>query len=157
MPKNTSTELSRPMRLSYGLAALNQGDRLVPWSFERRELRPNDIAIKIQFCGVCHSDLHAIRGTSRFPLVPGHEIVGKVTAIGENVKKFRIGDTVVVGTIVDSCRQCPECKRDLEQYCREGVTTTYDGIDRHDGSITRGATPTNMSSIPILSIISRTD
>lgn len=138
MPKNTSIEQNQLMRPCYGLAALNRGDRLLPWAFERRELRPNDIAVKIQFCGVCHSDLHAVRGTSRFPLVPGHEIVGEVTAIGTNVTKFQIGDAVVVGTIVDSCRKCPPCKSHLEQYCREGVTTTYDGTDRHDGSITRG-------------------
>ncbi|MBW4689347.1 MAG: NAD(P)-dependent alcohol dehydrogenase [Komarekiella atlantica HA4396-MV6] len=138
MPSNVSLEHNPVVRLSYGLAALGQGDRLIPWTFERRELRPNDIAVKIQFCGVCHSDLHAIRGSSRFPLVPGHEIVGEVTAIGANVRKFQIGDTVVVGTIVDSCGHCSSCKRQLEQYCREGVTTTYDGIDRFDGSITHG-------------------
>lgn len=126
------------MRPGYGLAALVQGNRLVPWRFERRELRPNDIAVKIQFCGVCHSDLHAIRGKSRFPLVPGHEMVGEVTAIGAEVTRFRISDGVVVGTIVDSSGHCSSCKRHLEQYCLEGVTTTYDGIDRHDGSITRG-------------------
>lgn len=126
------------MRSCYGLAALNRGDRLVPWAFERRQLRPNDIAVKIQFCGVCHSDLHAIRGNSRFPLVPGHEMVGEVTEIGTDVTKFRIGDGVVVGNIVDSCGQCPPCKSHIEPYCREYPTTTYDGIDRHDGSITRG-------------------
>ncbi|WP_375512396.1 NAD(P)-dependent alcohol dehydrogenase [uncultured Nostoc sp.] len=138
MPSNTSLEQNQSLRCCYGLAALGQGDRLVSWAFDRRELRPNDIAVKIQFCGVCHSDLHAIRGKSRFPLVPGHEMVGEVTAIGADVTKFQIGDAVVVGTIVDSCRQCPPCKSHLEQYCREGVTNTYDGIDRHDGSITRG-------------------
>ena len=88
MPKNTSMELKQLMRPCYGLAALSQSDRLVPWEFERQELRSDDIAVKIQFCGVCHSDLHAIRGKSRFPLVPGHEIVGEVTAIGANVTKF---------------------------------------------------------------------
>lgn len=135
---STSLEQNRPMRLDYGLAALVQADRLVPWAFERRSLRPNDIAVKLQFCGVCHSDLHAIRGNSRFPLVPGHEMVGEVTEIGAEVTKFQIGDAVVVGTIVDSCRHCSSCKRHLEQYCLEGVTTTYDGIDRQDDSITRG-------------------
>jgi alcohol dehydrogenase (NADP+) len=124
--------------LSYGLAALNQGDRLVPWTFERRKLRPTDITVKIQFCGICHSDLHAIRGSSHFPLVPGHEMVGEVTAIGADVTIFRIGDAVAVGTIVDSCGHCSSCQRQLEQYCLEGVTTAYDGIDRQDGSLTRG-------------------
>ena len=138
MPSNTSLEQNQSMRSCYGLAVLNRGARLVPWAFERRELRLNDIAVKIQFCGVCHSDLHAIRGNCRFPLVPGHEMVGSVTAIGADVTKFRIGDTVVVGTLVDSCRQCLACKSHLEQYCREGVTTTYDGLDRQNGSITRG-------------------
>ncbi|MEG3843592.1 NAD(P)-dependent alcohol dehydrogenase [Microcoleus sp. herbarium14] len=135
---NTSIEQNRPMRPGYGLAALSRGEPLVPWAFERRKLRPDDIAVKIQFCGVCHSDLHAIRGNSRFPLVPGHEMVGEVTAIGAKVTKFQIGDAVVVGTIVDACGNCSSCKRQLEQYCLEGVTTTYDGIDQQDGSITRG-------------------
>ncbi len=135
---STSDEQNSLMRPGYGLAALAQGDRLVKWAFERRELRVNDIAVKIQFCGVCHSDLHAIRGRSRFPLVPGHEMVGEVTEIGTEVTKFRIGDAVVIGTIVDSCGHCSSCKRQLEQYCLKGVTTTYDGIDRYDGSITRG-------------------
>lgn len=138
MPENTSIERNQTMRHCYGLAALSQGDRLLPWAFERRELRSNDIAVKIQFCGVCHSDLHAIRGNSRFPLVPGHEMVGEVIEIGGEVTKFRIGDGVVVGNIVDSCGHCPPCRSHLEPYCREFPTTTYDGIDRHDGSITRG-------------------
>ncbi len=136
--KQNQFEQNQLMRSCYGLAALSRGERLVSWAFERRELQPNDIAVKIQFCGVCHSDLHAVRGSSRFPLVPGHEIVGEVTAIGTNVRKFQTGDVVVIGTIVDSCRHCPPCKSHLEQYCREGVTTTYDGTERHDGSITRG-------------------
>lgn len=127
------------MRLSYGFAALNRGDRLVPWSFDRRALRPDDIAVKVQFCGVCHSDLHAIRGNSRFPLVPGHEFVGEVTEIGSAVTKFRVGDAVAVGNIVDSCGKCPPCLNHEESYCRKFPTTTYDGIDRIDGSITRGA------------------
>lgn len=138
MSSNTALKQNRSMRSCYGLAALERGDRLVPWAFERRGLRPNDIAVKIQFCGVCHSDLHVIRGNSRFPLVPGHEMVGEVTVIGADVTKFQIGDAVVVGTIIDSCRHCSSCKRHLEQYCLEIVTTTYDGTDRHDGSITRG-------------------
>ena len=81
MPSNTSLERNQSLRPCYGLAALGRGDRLVTWVFERRELRTDDIAVKIQFCGVCHSDLHAIRGSGPFPLVPGHEFVGEVTAI----------------------------------------------------------------------------
>lgn len=126
------------MRPCYGLAASSRGERLAPWRFERRELRPGDIALRIRFCGVCHSDLHAIRGSGRFPLVPGHEIVGEVSAVGAEVTEFRAGDVVVVGTIVDSCRRCTPCRSRLEQYCREFPTLTYDGVDRHDGSITRG-------------------
>lgn len=134
----TSLAQAKLVRPSYGLAALVQGDRLVPWAFKRRALRSDDIAVKVQFCGVCHSDLHAIRGNSRFPLVPGHEMVGEVTEIGADVTKFKVGDAVVVGNIVDSCGHCPPCKSLEEPYCREFPTTTYDGIDRHDGSITRG-------------------
>ncbi len=138
MPSNTSLERNQSMRLCYGLAVLSHGERLVPWAFERRALRPDDIAVKIQFCGICHSDLHAIHGNSRFPLVPGHEFVGEVTAIGADVTKFQIGNAVAVGNIVDSCRQCPPCLSHQEVYCREFPTTTYDGSDRQDGSITRG-------------------
>jgi alcohol dehydrogenase (NADP+) len=138
MSDNTNLEQDRSKRLSYGLAAIEKGDRLVPWAFNRRALRSEDIAVKIQFCGVCHSDLHAIRGNSRFPLVPGHEMVGEVTEIGTDVTKFQVGNVVVIGNIVDSCGQCPPCKSHEEPYCREFPTTTYDGIDRQDGSITRG-------------------
>jgi alcohol dehydrogenase (NADP+) len=138
MSNNPRLEQDGSMRLSYGLAAIKKGDRLVPWAFDRRALRSDDVAVKIQFCGVCHSDLHAIRGNSRFPLVPGHEIVGEVTEIGTDVTKFQVGDAVVVGNIVDSCGQCSPCESHEESYCREFPTTTYDGIDRQDGSITRG-------------------
>lgn len=142
MSTNTPPENGQPMRATtrpcYGLAAANRGERLFPWAFERRALRGDDIAVKIQFCGVCHSDLHGIRGSGPFPLVPGHEIVGEVMAIGASVTNFKIGDPVVLGTIVDSCRQCEPCKSHLEQYCRKYPTLTYGGTDRVDGSITRG-------------------
>jgi alcohol dehydrogenase (NADP+) len=138
MSSNTPPKQNRATQLSYGLAALSQGDCLVSWSFERRELRPDDIAVKINFCGVCHSDLHAIRGSGPFPLVPGHEFVGEVTAIGAQVTTFKVGDAVAVGNIVDSCGKCPPCLKHLEPYCREYPTTTYGGIDRHDGTVTRG-------------------
>lgn len=124
MPSTTALEFKKNMRLCYGLAALSQGDRLIHWAFERRELRPNDIAVKVQFCGVCHSDLHAIRGNSRFPLVPEHEMVGEVTKIGAEVTKFQVGDAVVVSNIVGSCGCCPPCKNHEESYCREFPTTT---------------------------------
>jgi Alcohol dehydrogenase GroES-like domain len=132
----------RPARLAprpcYGLAAPGRGERLFPWAFERRALRPDDIAVSIRFCGVCHSDLHAVRGSGPFPLVPGHEIVGEVTAVGIAVTRFKPGDAALVGTIVGSCGQCDPCKNQTQQYCRQGVTTTYGGKDRIDGSITRG-------------------
>ncbi len=131
-------EQPRLVRACHGLAASTKGGRLAPWAFERRELLADDIAVKIQFCGVCHSDLHAIRGSGPFPLVPGHEIVGEVTAVGAAASKFRVGDAVAVGAIVDSCRGCASCVRHLEQYCEKFPTTTYGGIDRHDGGVTRG-------------------
>lgn len=126
------------MRPCHGLAALERGDRLFPWAFARRDLRRGDIAVRITFCGVCHSDLHAVRGAGPHPLVPGHEIVGEVTAAGAGVDGFAVGDTVLVGTIVDACLQCAPCNRRMEQYCERGVTTTYGGIDRQDGSATQG-------------------
>ena len=128
MPCTTALESKKNMRLCYGLAALSQGDRLVPWAFERRELRPNDIAVKVQFCGVCHSDLHAIRGNSRFPLVPGHEMVGEVAEIGAEVTKFQVGDAVVVGNIIDSCGHCPPCKSYEESYRYALVALDFAGI-----------------------------
>ncbi len=139
---SASEAQERPPRLAprpcHGLAASGSGERLFPWAFERRALRPGDIAVKIRFCGVCHSDLHATRGGGPFPLVPGHEIVGEVTAVGNAVTQFKPGDAALVGTIVDSCGKCEPCKNHTQQYCREGVTTTYGGKDRLDGSITRG-------------------
>jgi alcohol dehydrogenase (NADP+) len=124
-----------------GYAALERGAALVPWSFERRSLRDQDIALRVLFCGICHSDVHAVkrgRGPGRYPLVPGHEIVGEVIDIGARVTRFKTGDRVMVGTIVDSCGQCSSCRDGCEPYCVEGPTTTYGGIDRIDGSMTRG-------------------
>ncbi len=141
-PAPESDKHGHPARLApracYGLAAPRRGERLFPWAFVRRALRPDDMAVSIRFCGVCHSDLHASRGAGPFPLVPGHEIVGEVTAVGSAVTRFKPGDKALVGTIVDSCGECEPCKNRLEQYCREGVVTTYGGKDRLDGSVTRG-------------------
>jgi uncharacterized zinc-type alcohol dehydrogenase-like protein len=103
---------------------------------DRRELKPNDIHIEILYCGVCHSDIHTARnewGGSMYPVVPGHEIVGKVKAVGSGVTKFSVGQTVGVGVMVDSCRTCKNCKDDYEQYCEEGATGTYNAKER-DGS-----------------------
>jgi uncharacterized zinc-type alcohol dehydrogenase-like protein len=115
--------------------------RLAPYRFERREPREHDLVIEILFCGVCHSDLHTVRdewGTGNYPIVPGHEIVGRVTRAGSGVSKFKTGDLVGVGCMVDSCRECANCKDDLEQFCLKGATFTYAGKDRHDGTPTQG-------------------
>jgi uncharacterized zinc-type alcohol dehydrogenase-like protein len=110
-------------------------------TIERRDLRPDDVAIRISHCGICHSDLHQARndwGGSLYPMVPGHEIVGTVTAVGGDVRDFREGDKVAVGCLVDSCQTCPECVEGNEQFCREGLVGTYSAKDRQDGSITQG-------------------
>lgn len=112
-----------------------------PMTIERRALRPEDVAIKISHCGICHSDLHMARndwGMSLYPMVPGHEIVGTVTAVGTSVSKYKVGDRVAVGCLVDSDRTCEQCKAGYEQFCATGATLTYSGVDRHDGSITQG-------------------
>ena len=109
---------------------------LEPWSLARRDPNPHDVQIQILFCGVCHSDLHFVRnewGMSVYPLVPGHEIVGKVTAVGDHVKKFKVGDLAGIGCLVDSCRECNNCKEGLEQYCQNGLVGTYNGNEK-DGS-----------------------
>jgi uncharacterized zinc-type alcohol dehydrogenase-like protein len=114
---------------------------LQPFSFERRELRDNDVAIDILYSGVCHTDLHMARndwGFSIYPLVPGHEIVGRVSAVGGGVKGFKVGDNVAVGTIIDSCMECEQCRRNEEQMCYKGVTITYNGQDRVTGDVTYG-------------------
>ncbi len=122
-------------------AAQTAGAELAPYQFHRREPRPDDVAIEIDYCGVCHSDIHTVDndwGRTAYPVVPGHEIVGRVTAVGSDVTRFRVGDVVGVGCMVDSCRTCPACESGLEQYCSEGMTGTYNGKDRYDGSITLG-------------------
>lgn len=110
-------------------------------NIERREVTANDIEIDILFCGVCHSDLHTARndwGGSKYPAVPGHEIVGRITKIGSEVTNFKVGDLAGVGCMVDSCRECENCKQDLEQYCTQGMTGTYNGNDTHLGGHTFG-------------------
>ena len=111
----------------------------MPRSFERRAPRAHDVALDILFCGICHTDLHSIgKWGQEFPIVPGHEIVGRVTETGAAVGRFQPGDIVAVGVIVDSCRVCDPCVREMETYCQAFPTTSYDGIDRVDGSRTRG-------------------
>jgi uncharacterized zinc-type alcohol dehydrogenase-like protein len=124
-----------------GYAALSCDTPLEPFSFDRREPRANDIAMEILYSGVCHSDLHQARndwGWSSYPMVPGHEIVGRVTAVGSAVTRFKIGDAVAVGCIVDSCMSCDQCRRGEEQLCRANVTQTYNDRDRVDGTPTHG-------------------
>jgi uncharacterized zinc-type alcohol dehydrogenase-like protein len=114
---------------------------LAPFSIQRRSPLVDDVVIDILFCGVCHSDLHQVRNewsNSVYPVVPGHEIVGRVVRAGSNVKKFKVGDLAAVGCLVDSCRKCPSCLRGLEQYCERGPVFTYNSEDKHLGGITYG-------------------
>ena len=107
----------------------------------RRELLPHDVHIDILYCGICHSDLHAVHNDwkgSRYPLVPGHEIVGRVTKVGDHVTKFKVGDLAAIGCIVDSCRECDYCKDGLEQFCEPGNTIVFGGVDKHLGGQTYG-------------------
>jgi alcohol dehydrogenase (NADP+) len=123
-----------------GYAAAQAKVPLAPFNFERREVGPHDVQIEIQYCGVCHSDLHQVRdewGGSIFPMVPGHEIVGKITKVGSEVTKFKAGETAGVGCFVDSCRHCPSCLAGLEQYCDFGMVGTYNGRDK-EGNPTYG-------------------
>ncbi|CAJ0994059.1 NADP-dependent alcohol dehydrogenase C 2 [Sodalis praecaptivus] len=124
-----------------GFAAQSADSALAAHRFVRRDPRADDVVIDILYCGVCHSDLHQARndwGGSMFPLIPGHEIIGKVTQVGRDVKSFRVGDMVGVGCMVDSCQQCESCQAGLEQYCMEGFTGTYNSKDRQDGQVTFG-------------------
>jgi alcohol dehydrogenase (NADP+) len=134
------------MPQSKGYAAQNPQSSLAPFNFTRREPGPTEIAVEILFCGVCHSDLHMARnewGNSIYPLVPGHEIVGRVTALGSSAKKFKLGEIAAVGVIVDSCRHCAPCNRGAEHFCQEGATLTYAAKDRVDGTITMGGYSNN--------------
>jgi uncharacterized zinc-type alcohol dehydrogenase-like protein len=124
-----------------GYAAQSATTPVAPFSFTRRDLRADDVAIDILYCGICHTDIHQARNEwsrSKYPMVPGHEIVGRVSAVGKDVKGFKTGDLVGVGCMVDSCQHCASCKEGLEQFCLEGATFTYNGIDRHDKSATQG-------------------
>jgi uncharacterized zinc-type alcohol dehydrogenase-like protein len=124
---------------AYGAQSADSG--VHPMSIQRRAPRPDDVAIKIDYCGVCHTDIHFAEndwGRTLYPVVPGHEIIGRVTAVGDDVSGFKVGDVVGVGCMVDSCRHCDACEDGLEQYCLEGMTGTYNGRDRHDKSVTFG-------------------
>ncbi len=123
-------------------AAFDPEKPLGPFDLERREVKEDDVLIEILYCGVCHSDLHQVRnewGGAKYPLVPGHEIVGRITKVGSNVTRFKEGDLAGVGCFVDSCRHCPSCQEGLEQYCEEGMVGTYNAPDkRNENSITYG-------------------
>ncbi|WP_285242401.1 NAD(P)-dependent alcohol dehydrogenase [Pseudarthrobacter sp. fls2-241-R2A-127] len=129
-------------RLAAAYGATSGDSGLVPLTVARRAPKPDDVEIAIEFCGLCHSDVHATRGewgTQAYPLVPGHEIVGTVSRIGADVTDFAIGDRVGVGCMVDSCRECESCLDGLEQYCENGMTGTYGAKDRRNGdAITQG-------------------
>ncbi|WP_460044626.1 NAD(P)-dependent alcohol dehydrogenase [Pseudomonas sp. S2_H01] len=129
------------MYTAIGYAAQSATAPLAPMTFQRRNPRADDVVIKILYSGVCHSDIHQARnewGIAVYPLMPGHEIVGKVTEVGTSVTNHKVGDLVGVGCMVDSCRHCEACAADLEQYCLEGPTLTYATPDRVDGSNTMG-------------------
>jgi len=123
---------------AFGYAAQSAESPLAPFAFERRAPRAQDVAIDILFCGVCHSDIHTARnewgGGTRYPCVPGHEIVGRVSAAGNDVTKYKVGDLVGVGCLVDSCRRCLSCDDGLEQYCNHGMTGTYNSEDKIGGA-----------------------
>ncbi|WP_447640628.1 MULTISPECIES: NAD(P)-dependent alcohol dehydrogenase [Chitinophagaceae] len=122
-------------------AAQTPTSLLEPWNFERREVGPKDVQFDILYCGVCHSDLHQIRNDwfeGIFPMVPGHEIVGKVVKVGNEVTKFKVGDFAAVGCQVDSCRECDNCKEGLEQYCLNGNSQTYNGLEQDKKTPTYG-------------------
>ena len=135
------------MNITHAWAAQDAKSKLAPFDYKPRELREHDVEIEVLYCGVCHSDLHQARNewnNTIFPVVPGHEIVGRVTAVGAHSHKYQPGDLVGVGCMVDSCRSCPSCQEGLEQYCEEGMTGTYNGQDRETGAVTYGGYSTSM-------------
>jgi uncharacterized zinc-type alcohol dehydrogenase-like protein len=124
-----------------GYVAHNATAKLAPFHFERRDVGPHDVLIKIRYCGVCHSDIHQARNewkNSVYPMVPGHEIVGTVQKVGEKVKKFKVGDLAGVGCMVDSCRNCGSCKESEEQFCEKHLSLTYNGTEQDGKTPTQG-------------------
>jgi uncharacterized zinc-type alcohol dehydrogenase-like protein len=129
-----------------GYAAHSATAALVPFSFEHREPRATDVLLDIEFCGICHSDIHQVRnewGNAMYPMVPGHEIVGHVSAVGEGVTKFAVGDLAGIGVMVDSCRVCDNCKTSHEQYCKKGFVGTYNALG-YEGAVTYGGYSNNI-------------
>lgn len=127
-------------------AAPSAGEDLIPTTIERRDVGPDDVLIEVRYAGICHSDIHTVRGEwgpQQYPLAPGHEIAGIVTEVGSNVRKHAVGDRVGVGCMVNSCRECSSCQAGEEQYCLNGNTGTYGAVDR-DGTITQGGYSTHI-------------
>lgn len=120
-----------------GYASHSATSELVPFKFERRDPRAMDVVIDILYCGICHSDIHAARNewkSTQYPFVPGHEIVGRIAAVGVDVTRFKIGDLVGVGCMVDSCRKCVSCEEGLQQYCQNGFIGTWNAKDKIGGT-----------------------
>ena len=129
------------MTTSHGYAAVTAKAELTPFTFERRAVGAQDVAFDIKYAGICHSDIHQAReewGPAIFPMVPGHEIAGVVTSVGSAVTKFKVGDRIGVGVFIDSCRECDNCKAGNEQYCRQGMTGTYNTLERDGVSVAMG-------------------
>jgi alcohol dehydrogenase (NADP+) len=122
-------------------AAMSAGASLVPYTFNRREVGEHDVALKVSYAGICHSDIHQVAeewGPAIFPMVPGHEIAGIVTSTGSKVTKFKVGDAVGVGVFIDSCRECSSCKAGLQQYCLKGMIGTYNGMEADGKTVAMG-------------------
>jgi uncharacterized zinc-type alcohol dehydrogenase-like protein len=135
------------MLSSLGYGATDERSPLARMAFERRDPGPHDVQIDILYCGVCHSDLHTVRnewGNTVYPVVPGHEIIGRVTQVGAQVSRFKPGDMVGVGCMVDSCQHCDACAEGLEQYCENGFVGTYNGEEMHTGGMTYGGYASNI-------------
>ncbi len=131
---------------SKGYAAQNPKSSLTPFTFERRDPGPKDVVVEIAYCGICHSDIHQVRdewGGSMYPMVPGHEIVGKVTAVGAEVSKFKVGDLAGVGVTVETCMQCENCRAGAEPYCLKGMVGTYNA-KTYEGEMTYGGYANNI-------------
>ena len=139
--------IGRAHTATRGFAAFDRSTPLAPFTLERRTPGPQDVQIDILFTGVCHSDLHTAKSEwpgTVYPVVPGHEILGRVAATGSEVTRFKVGDTVAVGCMVDSCRTCASCKDGLQQYCENGLTATYNSPDKHLGGVTYGGYSTGI-------------
>ena len=131
---------------AHGRAAMEAGGRLQPFEFHRRDPRSNDVVLELLHCGICHSDIHYVDndwGFTTYPLVPGHEIVGRITHVGDEVRKFKVGDLAAIGCLVDSCRKCAACESGQEQACESFPTPTYAGFERDTGNPTYGGYSNN--------------